>query len=138
MKLFFVNAALFLLGYLPLTLIVGLIGGFFDMRGVEEAFGYSVFLWLTVMLQLLVPTVLALLVAYALVAWATQRIVRLPTRTLSVVLVGGGIAAIQALAWGGSSFSWAWLIVAVLPACWLGWALRYPPIAARQDQSQSH
>ena len=122
-----INTALFLFVYVPLTAIVGTLGGYFSSESINTGIDYDLFLWFVITIQLLVPTALAFIAALVLVRLWVLVVGRWGARVVLVGAVASLIPLTQAALWGGQTIGIEWLVVAVLPALILGWFTRFVP-----------
>lgn len=126
MRILAKNTIFFLGVYLPLTLLIGILVGAFVVEGADDGLGYEIFLWVVIVLQMIVPT----LVAYALI-FLTIRTFCLgltvdARRYISIGSIGLLLPVLQAYLWQGVSYSFTWILVTMLPAVILGGVSRYP------------
>ena len=118
------NTGLFLFVYVPLTALIGVIGGFFSSPD-ADSIEYDLFLWFVIAVQLLLPSLIAFIVALAV------------TKIWQLLVGSGGVRwfltfaitlllpLTQASLWGGKQIGIEWLVVAVLPAFILALLTRF-------------
>ncbi len=127
---------LFLVVYIPCTLIIGLLTGSFQTPGVDRSYAYELFLWFVVAVQLFIPTLLLFLFIVLLLKLSC-RYVKVPTGTIAskltvIAMVGTTLPVAQAFVWGAHALSIDWFAVAVVPAVVLGFFM-LDPISSRRD-----
>lgn len=126
MKPFTFNTLLFFLVYVPLTLVIGLLIGAFRVDGAGDAAGYEFFLWLVIALQMIVPTLLLFTVIYFSVCFVGRHSTGVVKRSMSIGVIGLSLPLVQAFLWTGASFSFTWVMVAVIPALIFGGIVKFP------------
>lgn len=129
MKTFAIDACLFLFVYVPLTYLVGVPGHFYLGEGLSPGYGYDLFLWLLVLLQVIVPSALVLCVVYWVLKGCLRGAAVRFSRLVCVVVVPSSLALTQWVIWGSVGFSYPLLLAVIMPAVVLGYFFRIKPIS---------
>ncbi len=120
------NMGLFFVFYLPLTYLVGLLGGFYvgPTQGPDDS--YPFFVWVVVVWPLLLPSFLWVPIAHFLLRIGLRRLERNRLRLLAALLVPTGLLAVHLWVWGGVVLSPQLLILAIVPGVVYGLVFRIP------------
>ena len=129
------NMGLFFVFYLPLTYLIGLLGGFYvgPSQGPDDS--YPLFIWLVVVLPLLLPSFLWVPLAHVLLRVSLRRLERDRLRVLSVFLVPAGLLAAHLGVWGGVVLSLPLLFLIFIPGAAYGLVFRMPRSRSRAELS---
>lgn len=120
------NIGLFFVLYLPVTYLIGLLGGFYvgPTQGRDDS--YPFFIWVVVVWPLLLPSFLWVPVAHIALRLARRRLDRNRLRVLAIALVPTGLLAVHLVLWGGVVLSLPLLIVTIVPGALYGMLFRVP------------
>ena len=123
---FLANIGLFFFFYLPLTYLIGRVGGFYvgPTQGPDDS--YPLFVWLVVVWPLLLPSLLWVPFAHILARIGLRRLERSRVRLLAVLLVPAGILAVHLGLWGDEVMSPQLLILAIAAGAAYGLVFRLP------------
>ena len=120
------NMGLFFVFYLPLTYLLGLVGGFYvgPTQGPDDS--YPLLIWLGVVWPLLLPSFLWVPAAHILMRIGLRRLERSRVRLLAVLLLPAGILAVHLVLWGGVVLGPELLALAIVPGALYGLVFRIP------------
>lgn len=120
------NMGLFFVLYLPLTFLIGLLGGFYvgPTQGPDDS--YPLLIWVVVVSPLLLPSFLWVPIAHFLLRAGLRRLERNRLRLLAALLIPAGLVAVHLWVWGGVVLSPQLLILAIVPGMVYGLVFRIP------------
>ncbi len=125
------NMGLFFVLYLPLTYLIGMLGGFYvgPTQGPDDS--YPLFIWVVVVWPLLLPSFLWVPIAHILLRIGLRRLERNRLRLFAVLLVPAGFLVVHLWVWGGVVMSPQLLTLAILPGAVYGLVFRIPASGPR-------